>query len=867
MHRLVGFLAASARWFWAVGAVGVLIFAGISGAVFWNSLHLDTSRQAVEANRARSLEVIIAANAVEAAMLDRQLSLEGGRFFFEESQAARLMQVQKRIAALRKLANGNSLLMKRVDLLSRYVDEQSGRTENESIDNSNVAKVGRKPAHSDDQYLITKMKAQVRNIEAGERSRIQELRFAASNVTINYENYIYAIGLVGLLVLVLGGTAVTMSVSSTWSLRLREMERRNEERMRIAHEATGAGTWEYDPQSGALIWSSEMFRLYDRDCELGVPGEMDWSNLVHESDRELCPWLRQQGPGARSFEATFRIATPSGGWRWIVSRGFSFAHSGVLRVVGMDVDVTEQVANREELARLNELLSAQAAHDRKDRELVFEAASDLMAVLGASGRFKSANPAWQSILGWNPHELIGRRIYDLLVEDSKWDSSQSSFLTTMRAADGTEHIIDWTVSYDARGQTIAAGRNVTEQLAAQDRLREAEEALRQVQKMETVGQMTGGIAHDFNNMLTPIIGYLDLLQNRHADDAKSLRMLNLAMQSAEKARVLVSKLLSFARRQQLEYIVADAGTLVSDMSELIEKAIAGCSLETEIDLEGRHCGVRVDPNQFEMVLLNLAVNARDAMPQGGKIRIAVQRRSDGGAPLPAELKQGRYVVVSVSDSGVGMDQETLLRAVEPFYSTKGVGKGTGLGLSMAHGMAGQSGGALILESKVGEGTVASLWLPEVESAVSATEVDTPVAEATLPIRPLRILLVDDDENVRRSIASMCGELGHQVETAGSGAEALSLMMTDDSFDLLVTDYLMPSMTGVELIGRVREMHPHMPAVIASGYTDVADQGDIPGAVRLAKPFTSAKMNEVLRRVSAVSNASKNVIQFIRKAAT
>jgi PAS domain S-box-containing protein len=888
MKRLVNFLSSSARWLWTIGAIGVMALAITSGAVFWTSLRMDQARQVVEEDRSRSLETIISANAVESAILDRQRILRGLVIDRKPVSGSELdlAQADRMVAKLANLAKNDRLQSQRVQALDAIVKDQAQRIGLISTDlqEGRVERPQTMVHEGVGQGTVSEARGIIGQLVERERKYLQDRRVESANIARSSETYTYAIGFVGLLVIVLAGTAVMISLSATWRTRFSDMERQlddtiryNAERMRIAHEATGAGTWEFLPDAGELVWSPEMFKLYGRDSRLGVPLKQDWERMLHDADIEVCPWSSSEGVPSTSFEATFRIGTQSGGYRWLVTRGFSFERDGRIRVVGMDVDVTEQVSNREELARLNELLSREAESNRRDKELVFETAGDLMAIILPDGTLTSANPAWSRVLGWAEDELVGRNISEFIPEGTTWGQADSAFATTMKASDGSSRIIEWSVARDAGGRGIAAGRDVTMQREAEVRLREAEDSIRQMQKIETVGQMTGGIAHDFNNMLTPIVGYLDMLQRRHVDDVKSSRMLNMAMQSADKARTLVSKLLSFARRQQLEYRVVDAAVLVDGMSELVSKAVAGTGVETVVEVDEGIACVRVDPNQFEMVLMNLAVNARDAMPQGGRVRITVRRALDDCAPHSAGLKPGPYVVVSVSDTGTGMDAETLRRAIEPFYSTKGLGKGTGLGLSMAHGMAAQCDGALVLDSAPGRGTVASVWLPEMDPSLIVAEAGESTSLGAAKTRPLRILLVDDEEIVRRSIEQMLIEMGHSVVTASSGAEALSLIATDDRFEMLVTDYLMPSMTGGQLIEKMREIHPAMPAVIVSGYTGVADQLEVKGAVRLAKPFTSLRLDDAMRRVVTCSEESTtgacdpvvegNVVKIGRRAAT
>jgi PAS domain S-box-containing protein len=372
----------------------------------------------------------------------------------------------------------------------------------------------------------------------------------------------------------------------------------------------------------------------------------------------------------------------------------------------------------------------------------------------------------------------------------------------------------------------------------------AQEALRQSQKMEAMGQLTGGVAHDFNNLLTPIVGALDMLQRKALGGEREQRLILGAMQSAERARTLVQRLLAFARRQPLQPVPVDVAKLVNGMGDLVAST-TGPQIKVVVSAPDDLPAATADPNQVEMALLNLAVNARDAMPEGGTLRISADAE-DLGPGHRSRLKPGLYLRLSVADTGNGMDEETVTRAIEPFFSTKGVGKGTGLGLSMVHGLASQLGGALTIQSRLGLGTNVELWLPssaaELATKPRALENSAPTSSTGT------VLLVDDEELVRASTADMLIDLGYAVIEAKSGEEAIRLMERGEGFDLLVTDHLMPGVTGTELARTVRDARPGVPVLLVSGYGERA--GLDPNLPRLTKPFRkdelAASLNELGR---------------------
>ncbi|MCW1430297.1 ATP-binding protein [Novosphingobium sp. JCM 18896] len=366
-----------------------------------------------------------------------------------------------------------------------------------------------------------------------------------------------------------------------------------------------------------------------------------------------------------------------------------------------------------------------------------------------------------------------------------------------------------------------------------------QDALRQSQKMEAMGQLTGGVAHDFNNLLTPIVGSLDLLQRRGVGGEREQRLIAGAVQSAERAKVLVQRLLAFARRQPLQTISVDIAGLVAGMVDLIEST-TGPNITVLVEAGTGLPWAKADPNQLEMALLNLAVNARDAMPLGGTLKIAVsadfvdEGHSSGLVP-------DSYVRLSVADTGQGMNEETLARAIEPFFSTKGVGQGTGLGLSMVHGLAAQLGGALSIESRPGEGTRVDLWLPlgreAIERTASSPQVDLKEGRRGLA------LVVDDEPLVRMSTVDMLDDLGYSVVEAERAEEAIEILDVGGDFALVVTDHMMPGMTGTELARHIHRVRPGLPVLLISGYADTEGvASDIP---RLAKPFRKDELAATL----------------------
>ena len=378
--------------------------------------------------------------------------------------------------------------------------------------------------------------------------------------------------------------------------------------------------------------------------------------------------------------------------------------------------------------------------------------------------------------------------------------------------------------------------------------------LHEAQKLETLGQLTGGVAHDFNNLLTPIVGALDLIQRKiDGTDPRTERLLANALQSAGRAKLLVQRLLGFARRQTLTTGAVDMRALLDGMRDLISSSV-GPTIEVRLRVEEDLPAALADPNQLELSILNLCVNARDAMPNGGFLTI-VAEPVVADPKLNLNLRPGLYARLSVIDSGSGMDEQTLARAVEPFFSTKETGRGTGLGLSMVHGLAAQLGGAFALSSAPGKGTRADLYLPLAGEASAAIAQHTGGRKVRIGKR-LHLLLVDDEELVRVGTGEMLRDLGHDVTEADDGQQALALLRHDENFDAVITDYKMPRMDGAQLAERIREIRPGMPILLITGYTGSTDEAaDLP---RLAKPFNQADLADAL---AEVTDSDRNVYRL------
>jgi PAS domain S-box-containing protein len=471
--------------------------------------------------------------------------------------------------------------------------------------------------------------------------------------------------------------------------------------------------------------------------------------------------------------------------------------------------------------------------------------------LDREGRIEQVSNTWLDLLGYTRDEVIGRPLVAFFTEpaarrfqDEDWPALLANGTTAAReyhvlTKSGTrlDVVASARIEYDDRGGL----RHVLGGLTDVTQRNKAEEALRQAQKIEAVGHLTGGVAHDFNNLLAVIVGNLDLLRRQLGDDARLLRLADNALAGAQRGASLTQRLLAFARRQDLKPEAIELPRLVEGMTDLLQRSL-GPRVRVETRFPPDLPSVHADAHQLEMAVLNLAVNARDAMPDGGRLTIQASAVEAG----PVGLAPGTYVRLALTDQGAGMDAATLARATEPFFTTKGIGKGTGLGLSMVHGLAAQSGGRLTIDSVAGQGTTVTLYLPAAsEPGRSLPDRPSATDAGALALPPLRILVVDDDPLVLANTAAVLEDLGHRVRSAASGEVALAEMAADGAVDLIVTDQLMPGMTGVQLATRIRAIAPAMPILIVSGFAEFGedDAGQFP---ILAKPFDGQALAQALR---------------------
>ena len=583
---------------------------------------------------------------------------------------------------------------------------------------------------------------------------------------------------------------------------------------------------------GALEWFNEQVYAFTGVARGALGGDR-WADILHPEDRAqaMSRWAASVASG-ETFETEFRLRASDGDYRWHLGRAVPLRgiDGQIASWVGTNTDIHAQ--------KLAERAST------KDRNRLWGISQDLLLVCDYDGLITAVNPTGTRLLGWAEDEMVGARIADFLHPDDM-DSTATqldrlehgetvlAYENRYRTKDGDYRLFDWTAVPEA-GRVHAVGRDITDQRAT-------EEALRQSQKMEAVGQLTGGIAHDFNNLLQGITGSLDLIKARVAQGRANEieRFLTGATSSANRAAALTHRLLAFSRRQPLDPRPVRANPLISSMEDLLRRTL-GEKIRMEMVLGGGLWLTRCDPNQLESAILNLVINARDAMPDGGQLTVETCNAHLDSlyAARQRDVRPGQYVCVCVTDTGTGMTKDTIARAFEPFFTTKPIGHGTGLGLSMIYGFARQSEGYVRIYSEVDQGTTVKLYLPRFHGDAAAEEVPT-ARELPGSDKGEVVLVVEDEVVVRGLIVEVLGELGYQAIEAPDGPKGLEILQSNRRIDLLVTDIGLPGLNGRQVADAARVLRPELKVLFMTGYAENAALASgflEPGMAMITKPF-------------------------------
>jgi len=616
----------------------------------------------------------------------------------------------------------------------------------------------------------------------------------------------------------------------------------------------------WGPSLGFLYNDAYSGMLGGRHPEaLGRPFRTVWPEIWDE----ITPFIDRAMTGDASFMEDLPLRMLRNGFdeeTW-----WTFSYSPIRDVDGTVrgmfcacVETTEKVKTQSALARLNADLEARVEARTQDRNRLWELSSDIMLRCDFGGHILAVNPAWTERLGWSASGSLGRTIFDFIHPDDVAGSREAvrssseghafaRFDNRYRRKDGGYSWISWSTRPDA-GVINAVGRDFTAERARTEALKATEDALRHAQKMEAVGQLTGGVAHDFNNLLTVIKSSTDLLKRPGLAEDRRARYIGAISDTVDRAAKITGQLLAFARRQALKPEVFDAGASVKAIGDMMG-SLTGSRIRIVTELPDEPCRVDADPSQFDTALVNMAVNARDAMDGEGRLTIRVEAAGHMPAARGQPRVTGRFVAVSITDTGTGIPEASLERIFEPFFTTKAVGQGTGLGLSQVIGFAKQSGGEITVASTPGAGTTFTLYLPRVAAAPAVSpHVE---AEPLVDGHGTRVLVVEDNAEVGAFATQTLAELGYVTVWATHAEAALAELEHDAArFDVVFSDVVMPGMNGIDLAHEIRRRHAELPVLLASGYSHVLAEGGTHGFDLLHKPYSVEALSRTLEKVVA-----------------
>lgn len=680
--------------------------------------------------------------------------------------------------------------------------------------------------------------------------------------------------LIALLVwLLASGQKRALSLASEMTHQLRE----SEFRWKYALEGAGDGVWDWNIATDVVFYSEQWKTMLGYDGNEIGNRLSELESRIHPEDLPATKVLVQRCLDSINAPllAQFRMRCKDGGWKWIMTRGTAVSRDPLgkpLRLIGTHTDISGSKHAEQALQDAN----ARLREEQHRIEVILTHSHDAFVAVLPDGRIQGWNAKAEELFGWTAHEAIGKDLATVIIPEpfrSQHNAGFQRFVATGKAKGNVVEVEAlhrsgrWVpvelafagVHQDSGYIVTAFIRDISERKAAQQldaerrhALEEARNALHHAQKLEAVGKLTGGVAHDFNNVLQVITGNLALLQMHARDNAGIQKRLNSIKGAVQRGAKLSSQLLAFARRQPLQPVAVNVMQLLHNMEELMQRAL-GETVELRLFSKGDLWNTQVDPGQFENVILNLAINARDAMPTGGALNIELSNvcLDDAEARRLPGLSMGEYVLVSMTDTGSGMSPEVMAQAFEPFFTTKPVGQGTGLGLSMAYGMVKQSNGHIEISSKLGRGTTVTIYLPRTHQFENVALPPVAAAEAG---GSETILVVEDDEDVRLAVVANLSMLGYQVLQASDGERGFQILEGGTHVDLLFTDVVMPgSLTGPELAARAKVLQPDLAILFTSGYTRDALTTDgrlREGVQLLSKPYDQKQLAQRIRDVLA-----------------
>lgn len=639
-------------------------------------------------------------------------------------------------------------------------------------------------------------------------------------------------------------------------------QKRVQEQLRIAQVAGGIGTFEHIVGYGTVSVSEQFCRLFGLHPTKVLPVRT-LIDLIHPEDEPIIDLSR---PDALQNErdVEFRVSRADDGEeRWLARRGEYVAdiESSGKRFVGVIFDITDAKRTQASLQQANQQLSEIARESLRERDRVWKNSRDLLVVIDIDGVFQDVSPSWRDILGHAPADIVGKKVVDFVCPDDREqtkpllkraiENTHTELELRLVHVDGSPRTLSWMTSREG-DRVYAYGRDVTVERRQRAALEQTEDQLRQAQKMEAVGQLTGGIAHDFNNMLTGVIGGLSIIKRRIAAQRYDEldKFIEASSASAHRAASLTHRLLAFSRRQSLDRQAIDIKDLIASMEDLFKRTL-GEQIDLSTSLHDDTWKATTDANQLENAVLNLVINARDAMPEGGKLTIETTNivLTDTDLAAGETLRPGSYVVIAVSDTGIGMSEDTIEKAFEPFFTTKPIGQGTGLGLSMIYGFAQQSGGHVKIYSKIGLGTTIKLYLPASIEELAGQHPATDTEFAPPRGEGETVLIVEDDDSVRMLVVDVLKELGYRVVEAVDGTTALPIIEGKGRVDLLISDVGLPGLNGRQLAEIAMTARPTLKVLFITGYAaTAASRADFlaPGMDMLTKPFAIDDLAQKVR---------------------
>ena len=635
-------------------------------------------------------------------------------------------------------------------------------------------------------------------------------------------------------------------------------QREMEERLHLAIQATNDAIWDWNLRRDHMCWNEAMERCYGYKAEDVGSNIAWWLDRIHPDDRAHVEASLKELIAGRcdGYVLEYRFARADGRFAEVRDRGTLSRdiQGNAVRIVGAMLDQTDRKAVERNLQRLNQSLETSVNERTTELNRLWMTSPDLLLVVGVDGIIRRANPALKQILGYEQKDFLGHHIHEFVLP-ADLEAANAALVSASRGPlqtveirhlhqDGSCRWIAW-VAASTDAEIYATGRHITAAKEAETALRKTEEALHRAQKLDALGQFTASVAHDFNNFLSVIQYSLHSLRRPGIGPERRERCFGAISDAAEHAAKLTSQLLAFGRCSPLVPTIFDVGENLRAMDEMI-RTLMGPSITIELVEEEKRCCVHADSGQFDTAIINIAANARDAMNRHGRLKIVIGTAPEipHGASVP--YAKAGFVTISVTDTGTGIPEDKIGSIFEPFFTTKAPGLGTGLGLSQVFGFTKQSGGEVAVESRLGEGTTFTLYLPR-------ALLDAENRVASLGKGNARILLVEDDRSLGEQVRDMIIDLGHAPLLVTNSEDALSALANGaGEFEVVIIDVMLPGMSGIDLSEEIRRLYPNLPFILVSGYNDIILRQGVKGCSLLQKPYSADELSQALALTMSAS---------------